>query len=369
MRRNYIWEQPNWPAFRWDAEALLTALGQARRQQGAFSELVGRLGFAQRQQAQLDAAAAEATDTSRIEGEDLDYQSVRSSVARRLGMPDAAILPEDARAAGVVEMTLDATEHFTEALTTSRLFRWHAGLFPLALGQSRSIRVGAWRTDSTGPMQVVSGRVDAPTVHYEAPPANRVPAEAAKFLEWFNATPTEDGLVRSALAHLWFVTIHPFDDGNGRISRAIADMALARDDQSSQRFFSMSRQILKERHGYYDVLEQTQAASLDVTKWIAWFLACYVRAIDDARIVLVDVLRASRFWIAHADVTFSERQRKVLNRFLHQFDGKLTARKWAALTHTSADTAQRDITDLVEKRVLVRNPGGSKNTSYDLAPF
>ena len=369
MRRNYIWEQPGWPSFRWDAEALLTILGQARRQQGAFSELVGRLSFAQRQQAQLEATAAEATDTSRIEGEDLDYQSVRSSVARRLGIAEAAVFPEDGRAAGVVEMTLDATEHFAEPLTTSRLFRWHAGLFPMALGQSRSIRAGAWRTDAQGPMQVVSGRVDAPTVHYEAPPASRVPVEIATFLDWYNKTPAEDGLVRSALAHLWFVTIHPFDDGNGRISRAIADMALARDDQSSQRFFSMSRQILKERHGYYDILEQTQAGSLDVTKWVAWFLECYAHAIDDARIVLNDVLRASRFWSTHADVTFSERQRKVLNRFLHHFDGNLTARKWAAITQTSPDTAQRDIADLLEKRLLVRNSGGSKNTSYDLAPF
>ena len=369
MRRIYVWQQAHWPAFHWDAAALLAPLGEARRKQGAFAELVERMGFAQRRTAQLDALTTEATDSSKIEGEAIDYGSVRSSIARRLRMPEAAVLPDDVRFTGVVDMMLDATEQYSDALTETRLFGWHAGLFPVVRGERRTIRVGAWRTDDHGPMQVVSGRVDEPTVHYEAPPARQVPSEIALFLQWFNAGSSGDGLLRSGVAHLWFVTIHPFEDGNGRIARAIADMALAQDDESSQRFFSMSRQILKERHKYYDVLQATQSGNLDITEWLLWYLGCYARAINDARLVLDDVLRASRFWTAHGDKTFSERQRKVLNRFLHQFEGSLTARKWAAISHTSMDTAQRDLADLVEKGVLARNPGGSKNTSYDVAAF
>ena len=369
MRRIYIWQQPDWPSFRWDTALLLAPLGEVRRKQGAFAEAIGRLGFVERREAELEALTTEAADTSKIEGEALDYSSVRSSVARRLGITEAAVLPEDARVSGIVEMTLDATQHYREPLTEPRLFRWHTGLFPIAHGKRPTIRIGAWRTDATGPMRIVSGRVDVPKVHYEAPPAVRVPGEMSQFIDWFSEETRGDGILRSAVAHLWFVTIHPFDDGNGRTARAVADMALAQDDESSQRFFSISRQILKERPKYYEVLERTQTGSLDITEWLLWYLDCYARAIEEARSVLTDVLHAGRFWMAHAQITFSERQRKVLNRFLHEFEGSLTARKWAGIAHTSTDTAARDISDLVSKGVLVRNPGGSKRTSYQFAPF
>ncbi len=369
MRRMYIWQREAWPSFTWDAARLLAPLGEARREQGEFAQQVATLRFADRLEAELQALAQEATDTSKIEGEDLDYASVRSSVARRLGIEHAAVLPDDIRAAGVVDMTLDATKRSSEPLTEERIFHWHTGLFPIVAGNRPDVAIGQWRTDAQGPMQVLSGRVDAPNVHFEAPPAQRVPREIAQFLNWFNAPSSTDGLLRSALAHLWFVTVHPFEDGNGRVTRAIADMALAQDDQFSQRFFSMSRQILLERNAYYAALEQAQTGDLDVTEWLLWYLGCYVRAVRGARAVLGDALRAARFWTIFADVPFSERQRKVLNRFLHEFEGHLTARKWAGIAHTSQDTAARDLNDLVTKGVLIRNPGGSKNTSYSLAPL
>lgn len=369
VRKTYIWQRDSWPSFTWDAERLLVPLGDARREQGAFAQQVAALGFSDRLEAELQALSQEVTDTSKIEGENLDYATVRSSVARRLGMEYAAVLPDDVRAAGVVDMMLDATKNCTDALTETRLLHWHTGLFPIVDGRRPDLAVGQWRTDAHGPMQVVSGRVDAPNVHFEAPPAQRIPREIAQFLKWFGGSREMDGLLRSAIAHLWFVTLHPFEDGNGRVARAIADMALAQDDRFSQRFFSMSRQILVERHAYYNVLEHSQTGDLDVTEWLLWYLGCYVQALRGARAVLADVLRAARFWTVHSEVAFSDRQRKVLNRFLHQFEGNLTARKWAGITHTSQDTAARDLNDLVAKGVLVRNSGGSKNTSYSLAPL
>lgn len=368
-RRTYIWQHAGWPSFTWDAERLLVPLGNARREQGAFAQQVAALGFSDRLEAELEAVSHEVTGTSKIEGENLDYASVRSSVARRLGMEHAAVLPDDVRAAGVVDMMLDATKSCTEPLTEARLLHWHIGLFPIVNGRRPDVAVGQWRTDAHGPMRVVSGRIDAPNVHFEAPPAQRIPREIAQFLKWFGGSREMDGLLRSAIAHLWFVTLHPFEDGNGRVARAIADMALAQDDESSQRFFSMSWQIFVDRHAYYNVLEHTQIGDLDVTDWLLWYLHCYVQAVRGACAVLTDVLRASRFWAAHAHVTFSDRQRKVLNRFLHHCEGNVTARTWAGITHTSQDTAARDLNDLVAKGVLVRNPGGSKNTSYSLAPL
>lgn len=367
-RRNYIWQRDTWPSFSWDASRLLATVADARREQGGFAQQVAALGFSERLRAELEAMAQEVTDTSKIEGENLDYASVRSSVARRLGIEQAAVLPEDVRAAGVVDMMVDATKNCSEPLTEKRVLGWHTGLFPIVHGRRSDVAVGEWRSDAQGPMRVLSGRVDRPNVHFEAPPAQRVPGEVAKFLEWFNEAREIEGLLRSAIAHLWFVTIHPFDDGNGRVARAIADMALAQDDQFSQRFFSMSRQILQERQAYYDALEHAQTGDLDITGWLLWYLGCYVRAVRGARDVLSDALRAARFWTVHAGVTFSERQRKVLSRFLSQFEGNLTARKWAGIAHTSQDTAARDLNDLVVKGVVVRNPGGSKNTSYSLAP-
>ena len=266
----------------------------------------------------------------------------------------------------MVEVMLDATANFETALTAARLFAWQAALFPTGYSGLHKIKTGAWRDDSDGPMQVVSGPIGRQRVHYEAPPANRVDREIARFFEWFNKRTALEGLLRAGLAHLWFVTIHPFEDGNGRIARAIADMALAQSEDSGQRFYSMSSQIRKERTTYYDILERTQTTSLDVSEWLVWFLECLARAIDGAEEVCTHVLRKADFWQRYAHEAFNDRQRKVLNQYLDGFEGKLTANKWAAIAKCSIPTAQRDINALVGRGVLRRNPGGSKNTSYDL---
>ena len=362
----YIWERLEWPAFRWNAEAVLPSLGQARRRQGILDGALREAGFNERQVAFARAVTEEALETSEIEGEKLDPDAVRSSVARRLGLPEGGLGPEDARADGVVAITLDATQQFGEPLTVDRLHRWHAELFPLERGENARIPIARWRDDSNGPMQVVSGPVHRRRVHFEAPPAQRVPDEVDHLLSWFNAKNGLDGLIRTAYAHLWFVTIHPYADGNGRIGRAIADMALAQDEVASARFISMSRQIRRDTARYYDMLEQTQLGDLDITLWLQWFLACYVRAAEHALVILGEVLRAARFWRQHQDVAFNARQKKVLARFLHEFEGKLTAKKWATIAKTSLDTAQRDIAELLARDVLLKNPGGSKNTSYSI---
>ena len=283
------------------------------------------------------------------------------AIAAAAGLP-----PADRNVEGVVEMMLDATRNYDKSLTEERLFGWHAALFPTGYSGLVKLRVGAWRDDSTGRMQVVSGAYGKERVHYEAMPALGVDSSMMQFLDWFEGPPRTDPVLHAALAHLWFVTIHPFDDGNGRIARAIADMALARSEQSSQRFYSMSAQIRRERNAYYDTLERTQKGTLDVTDWMAWFLGCLSRAIDGAQDTLANVIRKARFWETHLNESFNERQRKVLNRLLDGFEGKLTSTKWAKLTQCSQDTASRDIQDLLTRGVLVKNPGGGRSTSYGL---
>jgi len=363
----YIWERPDWPHFRWDASALARPLAEAHLRQGRFLGRMERLGFDLRTEAELLAVTEEAVKTAEIEGERIDRASVRSSVARRLGVPDGGLGSEDRRAEGLVEMALDAARRSAEPLACDRLFAWHAALFPTGQSGLHSITVGGWRTDERGPMQVVSGPVGRHRVHYQAPPAARVEAEMAAFLEWFNGPPPLDGIVTAALAHLWFVTIHPFDDGNGRIARTLADMALARSERSSIRFYSLSSQIRRERPRYYASLEEAQRGDLDVTPRLRWFIDCFARAIDAAEETCAGVLRRAEFWQHHAAVPFTERQRTVLARVLGEFEGKLTARKWAALAKCSPATAQRDLKDLVDRGVLRRNEGGSKNTSYTVA--
>ncbi len=364
----YIWDDPQWPALTWDGRELLEPLATARHKQGRLLGKMLQLGFELRQEARLQALTEDAVTSSQIEGEALERASVRSSVARRLGVPEAGVsAPPDRKAEGVVDMMLDATCRFAEPLTVDRLIRWHAALFPTGYAGLVRIKVGGWRDDAHGPMQVVSGPLGRAKVHYEAPPAKRMGQEMTLLLSWFNAPFKGDGLIRAALAHLWFVTIHPFEDGNGRIARALTDMALAQLECTEQRFYSVSSQILRERSAYYDALEQTQKGSLDVTQWLGWFLGCYGRAIDAAETTCAEVLRRAAFWRQYAHEPFSPRQKQVLNRFLENFEGKLTAKKWAALAKCSVDTAQRDIHDLVARGVLVKNPGGSKNTSYSLA--
>jgi Fic family protein len=325
------------------------------------------LGFSLRREAVLETLAADVIKTSEIEGERLDREQVRSSIARRLGMDVGALESADRNVEGIVEMMLDATSHFEQPLTVERLFSWHASLFPAGRSGMRMIRVGAWRDDGTGPMQVVSGPVGNEHVHYEAPAAARLDEEMRTFLDWFNSGTDIDPLWKAGLAHLWFVTIHPFDDGNGRIARAIADLVLARSEQSSQRFYSMSSQIRQERAAYYELLERTQKGTLNVTPWMDWFLACLGRAIEGAQTLLGGVLAKARFWESIANVALNARQRQIVNHLLDGFEGNLTTSKYAKLTHTSQDTALRDISSLVESGVLVRNPQGGRSTSYMLA--
>jgi Fic family protein len=325
------------------------------------------LGFPLRQEATLATLTEDVVKTSEIEGERLDPAKVRSSLARRLGMDVAGLVPADRDVEGVVEMMLDATGNFPRRLTRRRLFDWHAALFPTGQSGMRRIAVGAWRDDREGPMRVVSGPIGKEKVHYIAPPANRVDAEVATFLDWFNVTPRSDPVLASGLAHLWFVTIHPFDDGNGRIARAVADMVLARSEKSAQRFYSMSSQIRQERNAYYAILERTQKGTLDVTPWLEWFLGCFSRALDDAQNMLESTLRKARFWEQHAAQGFNERQRKIINRLLDGLEGKLTSSKWASMNKCSQDTAYRDIVDLVDRGILMKDPGGGRSTSYSLA--
>lgn len=325
------------------------------------------LGFALRTEASLVTLTEDVVKSSEIEGERLDRDQVRSSIARRLGIDIGALTPAERDVEGVVEMMLDATQRYVEPLTAERLFGWHAALFPTGRSGMHRIIVGAWRDDRTGPMQVVSGPVGRERVHYEAPSADRLAREMGTFVDWFNHEVSLDPVLKAGVAHLWFVTIHPFDDGNGRIARAIADMALARSERSVQRFYSMSAQIRAEREGYYDILEATQKGELDITRWLEWFLRCLGRAIDGAETTLATVMAKARFWEARAGQSFNERQRLVLNRLLDGFEGKLSSSKWAALAKCSQDTALRDIDDLVRRGVLARDAGGGRSTSYSLA--
>ncbi|MGH9435694.1 MAG: Fic family protein [Terriglobia bacterium] len=363
----YIHALRDWPNFTWNTEQLAEPLASVRHRQGRLVGHMEALGFSLRQEAVLQTLTEDVLKSSDIEGEKLDAGQVQSSIARRLGMDIGALKPEDRHVEGVVEMVLDATRHYDHPLTADRLFAWHASLFPTGYSGMTKLRTGAWRDDSTGPMEVISGPIGKEHVHYEAPRAERVEGEMRAFLEWFEAGPEMDLVLKSAEAHLWFVTVHPFDDGNGRIARAIADMALARSERSPQRFYSMSAQIRQERSDYYDILERTQKGSMDITPWMRWFLGCLGRAIDGAQATLAAILAKARFWDRIKGVPLNERQRLVLNRLLDGFEGKLTNAKYAALAKCSHDTALRDIQQLVERGILVRNAEGGRSTSYSLA--
>ena len=372
MRRNqpYIHELPDWPRFQWDRERLANTLAAVRHKQGRLIGRMEALGFPLQQEAVLQTLTEDVVKSSEIEGETLDASHVRSSIARRLGMDVGGTDAVDRQVEGVVEMMLDATRQYDRPLTEERLFAWHASLFPTGRSGMRKLRVGGWRDDSTGPMQVVSGPVGRERVHFEAPAAERLAREMEAFLNWFNEDSSSadiDDVLKAGIAHLWFVTVHPFDDGNGRIARAIADLGLARSEGSSQRFYSMSAQIRQQRTEYYEILEHTQKGTLDVTPWMDWFLACLGRAIDGAQTTHAAVLQKARFWQAVRDVPINDRQRLLVNRLLDGFEGNLTTSKWAKIAKCSSDTALRDILDLVERGILVRNPGAGRSTSYALA--
>jgi len=324
------------------------------------------LGFPLRDEAVLQSLTEEVLKSSEIEGEILDREQVRSSIARRLGMDIGALTAADRNVEGVVEMMLDATEHYAEKLTEKRLFAWHAALFPTGYSGMRKITARAWRTDKTGPMQVVSGPAGRERVHYEAPAGGRLKAEMKKFIDWFNKDDGVDLVLKAAIAHLWIVTIHPFDDGNSRIARAIAYMMLARSERTAQRFYSMSAQIRQERKTYYEILEATQKGELDITRWLEWFLDCLGRAFEQAETILAAVLEKARFWDRFATSVFNERQRAIVNRLLNGFESKMTSSKWAKLAKCSHDTALRDIEDLIRKKVLVKDAAGGRSTSYSL---
>ncbi len=361
-----IHERQGWPALHWDSGRISQQLAEVRHLQGRLIGRMEALGFQLRAEAVLDTLTEDVLKSSEIEGERLDRDQVRSSIARRLGIDIAGVTTADRNVEGVVEMMLDATQRYDEPLTAQRLFDWHAALFPTGRSGMSKINVGAWRDDKKGPMQVVSGPIGKERVHYEAPVAARLRGEMKKFLDWFEKDASTDLVLKAGLAHLWFVTIHPFDDGNGRIARAIADMVLARSERSPQRFYSMSAQIQQERKSYYEILEATQKGDIDVTRWLEWFLVCLGRAFDRAETILAAVLIKARFWDRFAATEFNERQRSMINRLLNDFEGKLTSSKWAKIEKCSQDTALRDIEDLLRKHVLTKDSAGGRSTSYSL---
>jgi Fic family protein len=363
----YIYQHPTWPAFTWQHERLEPLLGAVRHQQGRVLGHMEALGFSLQAEALLQTLTLEALKSSEIEGEVLPSEQVRSSLARRLGMDVAGLVPAERRVEGVVDMLLDATQGFAEPLTAERLCSWQAALFPTGRSGLQRIQVGDWRTSAKGPMQVVSGPLGREQVHFEAPIAEQVAAQMTQFLAWFNSTAPLDAVLKAGIAHLWFVTIHPFEDGNGRVARALTELQLARADASAQRFYSLSAQMRLERTDYYGQLEAAQKGDLDITTWLAWFLACLSRALRATEQTLAQVLTKARFWEQHAAFPFNARQQRLLNQLLDGFQGKLTSSKWATIAKCSQDTATRDIQALLDQGILLKEAAGGRSTSYRLA--
>lgn len=362
----YIHQLKNWPRFTWDADTLAAQVGGVRLRQGRLLGRMSALGLTFQDEAMLSSLTEEAIKTSEIEGETLDADQVRSSVARHLGLDAGGTPRVDRHVDGLVDMMMDATQNHGKPLTAERLQAWQGALFPTGRSGLKRIRTAAWRDASGDPMQVISGPAGRERVHFEAPPAEKLDDEMRAFLAWYNGERYMDGVLKAALAHLWFVTIHPFEDGNGRIARAIADMALAHSEESGQRFYSMSAQIRAERTAYYEILERTQKGDLDITPWMTWFLGCLERAFVRAENVLAAVIEKAGFWERHAAQPFNARQRMMLTRLLEGFEGKLTSSKWAKLAKCSQDSAGRDIDDLVRRRILVKDAAGGRSTSYAL---
>jgi Fic family protein len=362
----YIWQQPDWPQWQYDQGQLLPVLSKVSYAQGLLLGRVADIGMSQRTHTSLMVLTDDVVKTSAIEGEQLNVASVRSSIARRLGVDIGALAPVDRHIDGVVDMVLDATQHYQQPLTMERLFAWHAALFPTGYSGLSKIRVGQWRDDAKGAMQVISGAIGKAKVHFEAPPATCIAEEMASFIAWFNCATQEPLIIKAALAHLWFVTLHPFEDGNGRIARALADLMLARAEQSDQRFYSLSAQIQSQRSVYYQILEATQKGSMDVTQWLMWFCENLHEAIVQAQLRIDAILVKAGFWQRWSTVVFNSRQIKLINRLLDGFDGKLTSSKWAAIAKCSQDTALRDINELITVGVLRKLPNAGRSTSYEL---
>lgn len=368
----YIHQSKTWPKFTWDSERITTLLGNVRNQQGRLMGRMEALGFAPRAEAELQTLMLDIIKSSEIEGEILDANQVRSSIARKLGIEVAGLVKSSRHIEEIVEMMLDATKQYDQKLTKNRLWGWHNCLFPSGRSGMQSIEVGKWRSDQHGAMTVVSGAVGREKVHFEAPEAKRLQIEMVTFLKWFNSEGGLDPVLKTVITHLWFVTIHPFEDGNGRIARAISDMQFARADKSPVRFYSMSAQIQSERKAYYAILERAQKSDLisgkgiDITEWMLWFLSCLGRALENTETVLANVLKKDDFWKSQISDSMNARQIAMLNRLFDGFKGKLTTSKWAIMTKCSQDTAYRDIVDLLERKVLVKDIAGGRSTSYSL---
>jgi len=362
----YIYERHDWPEFKWKINVVLALLTKVRNLQGRVIGQIGALGFNLKNQANLEILTQDVLRSSEIEGELLNPEQVRSSIVRRLGLDISGLVPSDRNVDGVVEMMIDATENFNKPLNKQRLFGWHNALFPTGYSGMHKVLVGKWRDDSTGPMQVVSGPIGKEKIHYQAPSSDCLEKEMKKFIEWFNHCQDTDLVIKAALAHLWFVTLHPFEDGNGRIARALTDMILAQSDEQSYRFYSMSAQIRNERKQYYDILELIQKGELDITEWLQWFLYCLLNALKLSKKILKRVIFKHEFWANNTSRIENERQKKILNKLLDGFDGKLTSSKWAKIGKCSQDTALRDIKDLIDKQILYRLSEGGRSTGYAL---
>lgn len=363
MEIRYIHQNKDWTNFTWDNNKLLVLLANVRHLQGRLLGQMENLGFKLKEEAVLSTLTLDVLKSTEIEGEILNKDQVRSSIARKLGLEVSGLVDSPRNVDGVVEMMLDATQNYTPPITTERLFGWHAALFPTGYSGMHKIEVGKYRD---GDMQVVSGAMGKERVHYEAPKADRIESEMNNFLQWFNITTETDPVLKAAIAHFRFVTIHPFDDGNGRIARAITDMQLARGDGSSQRFYSMSNQILAERKKYYEILEKAQRGTSDITDWLIWFLSCLENTLINSNNILESVLAKARFWEKHSQTPLNERQRLMLNKLLDGFEGKLTSSKWAKIVKSSQDTAIRDIQDLINKKILQKEVQGGRSTNYEL---
>lgn len=362
----YIHEKDNWTDFTWDEKQVSLKLAETRNLQGRLLGQMESLGFDLQDEAVLDTLTLEIVKSSEIEGEILDLDQVRSSIARRLGIEIAGSIDSERHIDGIVEMMLDATQRYSLQLTKERLFGWHSLLFPTGWSNMYKITVADWRKDSTGPMQVVSGPMGKEKVHYEAPNSDRIENEMERFINWVENEVEIDPVLKAAISHLWLVTIHPFEDGNGRITRAVTDMILARSDKSVRRFYSMSAQIRIERKQYYDILEKTQKSNSDITEWILWFLECLKNAISSTSEILKTILAKAEFWKIHSETTLNERQRKMINRLFNGFTGKLTTKKWAKICKCSQDTGLRDIQDLISKKILQKEASGGRSTNYEL---
>lgn len=378
----YIYNYKNWPEFTWREAAISKIFGEVRHLQGTIIGQMRGLGFAAKEEAALNTLTTDIIKSSEIEGEKLNYDQVRSSIARKLGIDVGGLVPSNRNVEGIVEMMLDATRQYEQPLTAERLFSWHASLFPTGFSGLHRIEVGKYRT---GEMQIVSGAMGKEKLHYEAIAASRIKQEMDQFLTWFNAFSTStsikrtgakntscislDPVLKASIAHFWFIIIHPFDDGNGRIARAITDLMLARSDGSTERYYSMSGQIMVERKQYYQVLQKVQHSSGDITEWLEWFLNCLKNALMSTEIVLQKILRKAEFWKLHEHTALNQRQRMMLNKLFDGFNGKLQSSKWAKITKSSSDTALRDIQDLIKKGILQQEQQGGRSTSYELADF